>query len=116
MSKQKHRHWRKFMSQSIEKRTIQIQVGVAVAILLAIIGAAFALGIQVSELRSNIKQIEIGDTHIVDVIHDSQSRIVVLEKQNNELQVELASIKTKLASIELGIQEIKLDIREHMKQ
>jgi septal ring factor EnvC (AmiA/AmiB activator) len=112
----KKRTWRKrFMAQPIDKKTIQIQVGVAIAVLLAIIGAAYALGTQTSEIKSQIREIEIGDTHIIQNLKEDQARITALEKQNNELNVELASIKTKLASIELGIQEIKVELREHNK-
>jgi septal ring factor EnvC (AmiA/AmiB activator) len=109
------KRWANIMGDTIDKQVIRIQVGIAIAVLLSIIGAAFYLGQQVADLKGTINQMQVGDTHIIQNIKEDQARIAALEKQNKELEIELAQIKVKLAAIDLGIQEIKIDLREHTK-
>ena len=109
------KRWHNLVGTTIDKQSIRIQVGVAVAVLLAIIGFAFYMGQQFADIKGQINQIEVGDTHIIQNLKEDQERIAALEKQNKELEIELAQIKVKLASIDLGIQEIKMDIHDHQK-
>lgn len=108
------------MTLSIEKKTFQISIAVAIAVLLFVGSLAFNMGMKVSRLEADIAELTLGQEHIINSYNRETSanevRITALEYDNTDLKIRLATIETKLTSIEALLIDIKQDIKEHQRE
>lgn len=93
--------------KTIDKTTFKIQVGVAISVIIFLIGAAFVTGQKISESESLIKSLQEQNMRQQKIIDDNLARIKDLEDDSDNVNIKLAEINIKLANIELSLEEIK---------
>lgn len=101
------------MNRTIEKNRFTITIGVAVALVLTLITAAFAAGQKFNEIEEKIKAIDVEQNHIKSNILVRENKIQTLQEDDVELKVKLAEIETKLTNIETLLIDIKTDLKIH---
>ena len=108
------------MTLSIEKKHINIGIGVLIAVLIGVFTFAFNMGMQVNDMKQEIDNLHIGLDHVVKQHEEDKgiayARIQSLENDNTDLKIKLATIETKLTSIETLLLDIKHDIDAHRRE
>lgn len=96
---------------SIDRRILNISVGLLIIILLSVIGFAFNAGQEFQRMQQEIASLRTGQTHLEREIVNNEGRIISLEGADGQFNVELAKIQTKLNSIEALLIELKADLK-----
>ncbi len=99
------------MKETIEKHQLKITIGVAVVVLLFIIGATVQFSSWKANMEQDITLLEKGMEHHARAYTEHDTRLDVLEGENTDIQVRLAMIETKLTTIETILIEIKEDLK-----
>jgi len=100
------------MKETIEKHQLKITIGVAVVVLLFIIGATVQFSSWKANMEQDITLLEKGMEHHTRAYAEHDTRLDLLESENTDIQVRLAMIETKLTNIETILIEIKEDLKK----
>lgn len=97
---------------TIDKKHINISVGVAVALLFFIINLTISAAEWKTEMVSAHKEFDDRITHVADKVIDMKQDITDLQLKANNRDIELAQINVKLTNIESLLIELKQQIKE----
>jgi len=100
------------MKESLEKHQLKITLGVAIVVILFLLGCAVKFGSWTANAESTHNGIYDHVERNEKDITSLQLRVAELEQTNNELKIEIVKIQTKLVNIETLLLEIKEAVRE----
>ena len=86
--------------QTIDKKTIRIQIGVALTVLATVIGSVFVGAFKIAQSQSEIK-------NQVELIKDNQESIENNTQKNIEQDLNYTSINSDIQHIKSDVSEIK---------
>jgi len=98
---------------SLEKKHINISIGVAVTIVLFLIVMTMNFATWKAEMTAEHKTFTGAQDHMEEGLQTLKNRMYNLEAENTDFKVQLATIETKLVSIESLLIEIREDLRTH---
>ena len=94
------------MKDTIERHKFTITIGIAMAVVMTIISAAFVAGQKFNEIGSKITTLEYNYEIRDEKVNEIEKAIV-------ESKLKQAEINTKLNNIEDLLKEIKTDLKTH---
>ena len=93
--------------ESIEKKTININVVALIMLMLFVIGQAITFTSWATALENNLEDISIDREQIIFDINDLEEKQALMDITNAKIEVKLNNIETILL-------EIKTDIKNHI--
>ena len=98
---------------SIDKKHINISIGVAVTVIIFLIAMTANFATWKAEMNAQHDEFDDRITHVGDKVVDMRADINELNSKASERDIQLATINTKLANIEALLIEIKADLKGH---
>ena len=94
------------MEQLLKNHSLKIQLGTAVAILIALISWTWIGATSLSRINERLEDVE-------SLAERNKAVNVQLQAEATATKVSLAEIKVQLTNIAVGIAELKQDLKEH---
>ena len=98
---------------TIDKKSINISIGLAIVVVLFLIGMTANFASWKSEMESAHIEFDDRITHVGEKVVDMRAELVTLQNKASQRDIELATISTKLTNIEALLIDLKQQIKEH---
>jgi len=103
------------MEKTISNKTLKIQLGVAITVVLFIIGTTSKITTSQTEISNRIEKLEIANANFLQATNENKQKIAEIEKDNAARDLQWVEVKTKLTGIEATLAEIKKELATHSR-